>query len=108
MEYTARTIIGPFGAMISWSKSTYVSEHPDHKVIFNSNVCIFDESAQIGKCIWQGDLDVTLSKNKLQKLADELSTKIYVLYEGDARFENQAKPCLQKAAFVFEPVSGGG
>lgn len=88
------------GAMISGSKSGYVRSHPGHLVVFNSNVCVND-----GK-IWFGDLDVTLSQEKLQRLCESLDEKVYVLFEMDARFERENNPSLEKAVVTFDPIDG--
>lgn len=39
----------------------------------------------------------------LQQLADELDEKVYVLYEMDARFENEESPLLGQAIETYEP-----
>ncbi|HRT03412.1 MAG TPA: hypothetical protein P5513_05690 [Candidatus Diapherotrites archaeon] len=72
------------GRMISGSKSWYSEKYPDHLVIFNAN--IITESR--GK-IWYGDLDITFEIEKLKKIAKILNEDLYVLYESDARFENE-------------------
>jgi hypothetical protein len=89
--------LGPIGKLLSASKSRYRDNHPDNFVIFNANVCT-DE----GK-IWWGDLDITISKENLQSLAIATNTKIYVLYEMDARFENEDFPLLKNSAATFHP-----
>lgn len=74
------------GRMISGSKSSYRRMYPDNLVVFNANILTEED----GK-IWYGDLDLTLDSDKLNKIATELNKKIYVLYEMDARFENEDK-----------------
>jgi hypothetical protein len=75
------------GRMISGSKSLYRQRYPDNEVYFNANIVI--ESA--GK-IWYGDIDLTLDTPKLKEVANILGEPLYVLYEMDARFENENKP----------------
>jgi len=80
--------------MIAYSKSTYVSRHPDHQVVFNAN--IFTEQ---GKA-WWGDLDLTNDSEKLQLVAAEVGSTLYVLREADGRFGNEYRPIreLEKLA----------
>jgi len=73
--------------MISGSKSGYRDKYPDHKVVFNAN--IVTESR--GK-VWYGDLDLTLDTPQLMNISRELKEPLYVLYEMDARFENENQP----------------
>ena len=96
-QVLARQILGSPGLMISGSKSGFRKYHPAEIPIFNGNVCI-DE----GK-IWYGDLTITLDSEKLQKLADELKIKVYVLSESYARFDYENNPRLDMASFVYEP-----
>jgi hypothetical protein len=70
--------------MISGSKSLYMRAYPDNDVIFNAN--IITESH--GK-IWHGDLDVTVDRENLEKIAQKLGEPLYILYEMDARFEHE-------------------
>ena len=72
------------GRMISGSKSYYYSEHKDNLIVFNANIII--ESR--GK-IWHGDLDVTIDRENLEKVAKALEEDLYILREMDARFENE-------------------
>jgi hypothetical protein len=71
-----------FSRLISGSKSGYRKRFPDHEVYFNAN--IFTENGKI----WHGDLDLNLDSEKLQNLANELQTDLYILSEMDGRFEN--------------------
>jgi hypothetical protein len=80
------------GRMVSWSKSTYRTEHPTHEVIFNAN--IFSTSGKI----WYGDLDLTLDGEKIQAVADELGVCLFVLREMDGRFKNESLTLEQMAA----------
>tara|TARA_R110000822_G_scaffold25937_17_gene78534 strand:- start:16065 stop:16310 length:246 start_codon:yes stop_codon:yes gene_type:complete len=55
-------------------------------IVFNSNV-----ATKSGGKIWFGDLDLTLSKDKLISLSTELGETVYVFSEHDMRFENESK-----------------
>jgi hypothetical protein len=44
---------------------------------------------------------LTLSREELSELSRSLETDVYVLYEMDARFENEASPKLENALVVF-------
>jgi hypothetical protein len=87
-------ILGKPGKMISASKGQYNFDNPDNFVIFNANVC-----TETGK-LWHGDLDLTLELDKLIQAATELDLTLYILYEMDARFENENKPLIEKAALT--------
>jgi len=89
--------LGPIGAMICGSKSGYHRMYPNNFTIFNANVCTKED----GK-IWYGDIDITLSKDKLHELAIEINKDIYVLYESDARFENENNPIFDRYTVVFK------
>lgn len=85
------------GAMISGSKSGYISRYPKNLAIFNANVCV-----GLNK-VWFGDLDITLSKNKLIDLAKELNDVVFVLYEMDGRFEHENEPLITNYVIKFLP-----
>lgn len=87
--------LGIAGRLISGSKSGYRKINPNGFPIFNSNLC-----TDQGK-IWHGDIDVALDKEALCELAKKLKTDLYLLYEMDARFENEKSPRLKQAAFTF-------
>lgn len=93
----AREILGYPGDMISASKSGYGDMYPKHVAVFNSNVVTAK-----GK-VWYGDLDITLREDKLLELAQKSGETIYVLYEMDARFENEEKPLLENAVYAVTP-----
>jgi hypothetical protein len=75
------------GRMISGSKSGYRERFPDHHVIFNANIV----TRSRGK-VWYGDVDLILDTTQLMNIARELKEPLYVLYEMDARFENENQP----------------
>lgn len=93
----ASKILGMNGRMISGSKSGYLNHYPKNLAVFNANVCTKNE----GK-IWYGDIDLTLDREQLSELAKSLENDVYVLYEMDARFENEASPKLENAVVVFK------
>jgi hypothetical protein len=87
--------------MISGSKSGYKEKYPDHKVVFNANIVIKSR----GK-VWYGDIDLTLDREDLRFIANDLKEPLYVLYEMDARFENENQPFEyyeRKAVEKIEP-----
>ena len=84
------------GRLLSGSKSLYRERHPENLVCFNANVFTRE-----GK-IWYGDLDITLESEKLERIAQELGEKLYVLREMDGRFENEdisEVEIMQKAVY---------
>lgn len=85
-------LLGPVGKVLSATKKIVTGGE-----IFNANVC-----TDKGK-IWYGDVDYKRQAAKLQALANELKTKVYVLREMDARFESEDNPRLDSAVAVFEP-----
>jgi len=89
--------------MISFSKSTYRSEHPYNDIYFNANVITIN----YGK-VWYGDLDIDVDRDKLICVAKEIGEPLFVLYEMDARFENehQSIETLVKKAQVTITPSG--
>ena len=93
----AREVLGFPGAMISASKSGYGQKHPKNVAVFNSNVVTAK-----GK-IWYGDLDVTLSEQKLADLAKKIGETVYVLREMDGRFETEGKPRIENAVYAVSP-----
>ncbi len=97
-ENFAVSILGMHCKIISGSKSGYVQRNPRHLAIFNANVCTKTEK------IWYGDLDITLDKNELSKLAQALNEDLYVLYEMDGRFKNEESPLIDKHVVRFNPI----
>lgn len=97
MEFATKKEIASelLGGGFLGSKGQYRSDHPLHCVIFNSNIC-----TAVGK-IWHGDMDLTLTSDKLSELAKRLNETIFVLYEMDARFEHEKEPLLDKAPVCF-------
>lgn len=96
-ENAAYEILGMNGRMISHSKSGYINLNPNNVVVFNANVCV-----RSGK-IWYGDLDLTISKKNLIDLSSFIGDEIYVLYEMDARFENEDSPLINEYVAKFSP-----
>ena len=77
IERIAVSILGHNGAMISGSKSGYARTHPDNLYVFNSGICTLPEE------IWHGDIDITLSSEKIIELSEKLNKTLYVLRESD-------------------------
>ena len=94
IEDTAIEILGSLGRMLSASKSFYLEQFPENKVVFNANVY-----TKNGK-IWYGDIDVTKDSEKVDALATELGERVYVLREMDGRFDNEGSPKLEKAVYI--------
>lgn len=96
----ARDELGVFGRMLSGSKSGYERTNPDSKPVFNANII----GETHGK-IWYGDLDLKTDKDRsaLQRLANRLGTKVFVLREMDARFKNEDNPLIENAVETFVP-----
>lgn len=75
------------GRMIGSSKSTYRFENPNHEIYFNANIITIN----YGK-VWYGDIDVNVDGEDLKKISKEIEEPLFILYEIDARFENENKP----------------
>jgi len=71
--------------MIAYSKSTYLSMHPEHQVVFNANIFTPQGKA------WWGDLDLTKDSENLQLAAADIGSTLYVLRESDGRFGNEQR-----------------
>lgn len=70
--------LGPVGAMITGSKSTYISRHPGHRVYFNAQLAID------GVVVWLGDLDLDDPKcsQRLSAIASEVGVPVHVMPEN--------------------------
>ena len=104
METFAVAHLGHTGKMISASKSGYCQRNPYNLVAFNACVCAGDE------CIWWGDLDVTLSNENLQYVADATGEEIYILRESDGRWLHDGETVWDnrdRAIAVFTPRTIG-
>jgi hypothetical protein len=97
ISHKCHSLLGHSGKMLSLSKSNYREKYPENFVIFNSNIACIE-----GK-VWYGDIDLTLSADLLREIAILSEESIYVLYEMDARFENEKTPKLERAAVIFYP-----
>lgn len=87
-------ILGGPGRMICGSKGQYRSDNPQNVPIFNANIV-----SDSGEKLWHGDLDLTVDEDRIKAVARELGTQLYVLYEMDARFENEESPKLENAIY---------
>lgn len=80
------------GRMISGSKSGYRERHPDNDVIFNAR--IFTPKY---RCVWWGDLDITLDNKTLQNVCNEIGEEMIVTtesvswYAEDKKYEDVEK-----------------
>ena len=90
-------ILGEKGTVITFNKSKYRRSHPNNIIVFNSNVIIDN------KKYWFGDIDVTLSKDKLVELSKDLDDTIYILYEKDGRYEHENNPNIDNYVIKFQP-----
>jgi|GEM_PF-6613900 len=84
-----------FGRMLSGSKSGYMDQFPNNKVVFNSRVYDLEtyEREKNGKIkdwfagqsieIWYGDLDLTKEVEKLKEIAKEIGTFVITRESGD-------------------------
>lgn len=87
------------GRMISGSKTGYMERNPKNKVVFNANILIPSK----GK-IWHGDLDITLDRENLHKVAKALEEDLYILREHDARWGNEDKPTKKLLPLAVEII----
>lgn len=99
VKNTVRLILGHDSRMIAGSKSTYWKNYPKNLVMFNANVVV----EGIGK-VWHGDLDITRDEALLVRLAELIDREVYVLQEMDGRFENEAKPKINKAVYKVSRI----
>ena len=102
MEEKAIELLGFAGIMISGSKSGYSNRNPKNLAVFNSNLIVMESTPTK---IWYGDIDLTLSLDKLKELAEAIGQEIRVLREMDARFEYDTKPRVE--AYVVRVESNG-
>lgn len=72
------------GRMIGASKSGYRKKYPDNEVFFNANIFTVED----GK-IWWGDIDYTVDKPTLEKVANAFGRTLYILKELDGRWEKE-------------------
>ena len=100
MEEKAIELLGFAGIMISGSKSGYCNRNPKNLAVFNSNLIVMESTPTK---IWYGDIDLTLSLDKLKALAEAIGQEIRVLREMDARFEHEEKPRVEAYVVRVEP-----
>lgn len=92
--------LGFIGRIISTSKSAYVTQHPNHAVIFNANLVI--EKNGSAKKVWFGDIDLTEDERAIVGIANDIGCKVYVLREMDARFGEEENPKIEKAVYYTD------
>lgn len=102
--------LGPEGRMISSSKSGYRERFPYNLVVFNANVIALTKPSLTSlklklkkEKIWYGDIDISISRNSLKDLAVDEGREIVVLYEMDARFENEKDPLIDNFIYKVTP-----
>ena len=93
--------LGSQGRMISASKGRYRKEKIRNLVIFNANIV-----DSMGIKIWHGDIDITEDRHQLWGASDELKERLFILYEMDARFENEAEPKTSEYAYYVDAPQG--
>ena len=95
-------ILGYSGRMISGSKSGYRKVYPENVPVFNANIVI-EDSGKYAK-IWHGDVDLTVDAEKLLKISEKTGKKLYVLYEMDARFDNESNPAVHRHVASYDAL----
>lgn len=100
MEEKAIELLGFAGIMISGSKSGYCNRNPKNLAVFNSNLIVMEPTPTK---IWYGDIDLTLSLDKIKELSESIGQEIRVLREMDARFEHEEKPRIEAYVVRVEP-----
>lgn len=99
---TVEEQLGLPGRMISSSKGQYLFDNPDHLVVFNSNLLIRDDSNDTYIKVWHGDIDLTTQEQQLRSLFSKINKPMYVLYESDARFENEKAPKVERFVYFID------
>lgn len=79
------------------SKSGYSHRNKTHAVVFNANLCFLSQ----GK-VYHGDVDLALDLEMLHACVQQAGEDLYVLYENDARFENEQKPAFHNAVVIVK------
>lgn len=97
-----RATLGRSGRVLSYSRSAYRRDHPDHAVHFNAGICVARDGLPV--LIWEGDLDLTLDEANLVAYARAVEETLYVLYEGERpdRFSGARGEALRRAALVVD------
>lgn len=98
-------VLGNIGRMISHSKSGYVAMYPENLAIFNANVIYMRSDSKDPEKVWYGDIDLTLSRDKLKMVAEIENVDIYILYEMDGRFGYEDVPKIDN--YVYKISSNG-
>ena len=73
--------------LISFSKSGYRKVHPDNIVYYNANIAV----SGLKRVVWRGDLDVTADCHKIQAVADEIRSVLYILPEMYGTFGGESR-----------------
>lgn len=99
--------LGFNGRMISASKSGYHDSNPGHLVVFNANIIVIDPATRDMEKVWYGDVDLTSDEAAIIKTAESCNVELRVLYEMDARFENENKPRIDKFVYKYPDAELG-
>ena len=100
MKEKAMELFGFAGMMISASKSRYSTRNPKNLAVFNSNFIVMEPTPIK---IWYGDIDITVSLDKLKELSKAIGKEIRVLREMDARFKYEDEPRVEAYVVRVEP-----
>lgn len=85
--------------MIALSKFRYCNSHPNHQIVFNSNIRFLWPGHFQDLKIHMCDINLTKEGVKLKKLANEFSCYVLVAYESDIDF-------MWPAAIIAPRVTG--
>jgi hypothetical protein len=85
--------------MIALSKTSYQEKHPDQVAVFNANVVL---SPRVK--VWHGDINLSADEPLLHELARLTGRIVYLLYEGDGRFDKEDAPEIDNAVFSVTPT----
>lgn len=79
----AETSFFPSGRLLHYSKTGYITEFPNNRVIFNARIV----DAETRTFLWGGDLDLTIDGKMLQRYANSLGKTISIHRESDRNSE---------------------
>lgn len=73
-----------------WSRTLYSIYHPESEVYFDS-VIFIEENV-----VWEGDIDFTLDREKLEKVSKKLKKKLYIVSKSDLNQKTYTKSWIMK------------
>lgn len=91
--------LGASGRIISMSKSGYREKNPKNAAIFNANIVVTLRGLKEFEKVWYGDIDITKDEDALREIAKQSGLELYVLFEMDARFDQEENPNIGSYAF---------